>query len=345
MKQEFNIGECPIGEHHPCFVVAEIGSNHNHDFDIARRLIDAAAEAKVDAVKFQTFRADEHYSKYAPGFEYLDRQNTFDLIHSLEIDRDWHAPLKQHAEAQGLVFFSSACDSEAIEDLARLDVPAHKVASFDLPDTHLIETISRTGKPVILSTGMADWMDVHRAVSACREAGNNQIALLQCTSLYPAPAELSNLRAMATLRQAFGTLVGYSDHTMGHHIILASVAMGASIIEKHFTLDRSMPGPDHAFAIEPEELRKMMSDIRDVEAGLGDGAKAGPREEEKEMFEKGRRSLHARVDIPKGTVITADMLVTKRPGLGIPPHMIDLIVGRTARRRLEPDQWVTWDAI
>jgi sialic acid synthase SpsE len=334
-----------IGDSQPCFVIAEIGSNHNHDFDLAKKMIDAAAEAGVDAVKFQTFRAHSHYSKRAPGFSYLNNCNTFDLIKSLEIDRSWHAPLKEYAENRNLAFLSSPCDIEAIDELNQLGSPAFKVASFDLSDLALIRHMARTGHPIILSTGMADWMDIQRAVDACKQEGNDKIVLLQCTSLYPAPACLSNLRAMNVMRDAFGVLVGYSDHTEGDHICLASVAMGACMIEKHFTLDRTLPGPDHPFAIEPASLERMVQRLREVEVAMGDGAKAGPRPEEREMFEKGRRSIHARIRIPRGEKITSDKLITKRPGLGIAPHLANVIIGRVARIDIEEDQWITWEMI
>jgi sialic acid synthase SpsE len=326
-------------------VIAEIGSNHNQQLDMARRLIDEAARAGVNAVKFQTFRAESHYSRKTPGFGYLGGVDTHALIKSLELDRSWHGPLKAHAESCGIEFFSSPCDAEAIAELRALDTNAYKVASFDLPDTNLIDLMARAGKPVILSTGMADWMDIQRGVNTCRRAGNDQVILLQCTSLYPAPVELSNLRAMAAMRTAFDCIVGYSDHTLGDQVSLAAVALGACVVEKHFTLDRSLPGPDHPFAMEPDELRLMMRRLRDVEAAFGDGAKAGPREAEREMFEKGRRSIHARIDIPKGTVITADMLVVKRPGLGISPSLMDQVIGRPAAQDIEADQWITWNLI
>lgn len=337
------IGGRKIGDGQPCFVIAEIGSNHNQDFDLARKMIDAAAQSGVDAVKFQTFCATSHYSKKAPGFGYLNGVNTHELIRSLELDRSWQADLKQHAEECGVIFFSSPCDLEAISDLAALDVPAYKVASFDLTDDSLISAMAAIGKPLILSTGMATWMDIQFAVDAARRVKNDQIVLLQCTSLYPAPAHLSNLSAMASMRSAFGTLVGYSDHTMCEHISIAAVAMGACVIEKHFTLDRTLPGPDHAFAIEPHEMADLMQKIREIEAACGDGIKNGPRQEECEMAEKGRRSLHARVHITAGQVIDADMLVAKRPGLGIPPFLRAQVVGRTARRNIEADDWITWD--
>lgn len=337
-----DIGGRQIGDGQPCFVIAEIGSNHNQDFDLARKMIDAAAQSGVDAVKFQTFRATSHYSKKSPGFGYLNDVNTHELIRSLELDRSWQADLKRHAEKCGVIFFSSPCDSDAISGLAALDVPAYKVASFDLTDDVLISEMAAIGKPLILSTGMATWMDIQFAVDAARRVENDQLVLLQCTSLYPAPARLSNLNAMASMRAAFGTLVGYSDHTMGEHIALAAVAMGACVIEKHFTIDRSLPGPDHAFAIEPHEMSDLMQKIREIEASCGDGIKNGPRQEEYEMAEKGRRSLHARIPIAAGQVITAEMLVAKRPGLGIPPLMKEHVVGRVAQIDIDTDQWITW---
>ena len=218
-------------------------------------------------MKFQTFRASQHYSKKTPGFSYLKNTNTHELIRSLELDRSWQADLKRHAEEQGVVFFSSPCDSDAIAGLAALDVPAYKVASFDLTDDRLVSEMAATRKPLILSTGMATWMDIQHAIDAAHRVQNDQLVLLQCTSLYPAPARLSNLRAMASMRAAFGTLVGYSDHTTGDHMVLAAVAMGACMIEKHFTIDRNLPGPDHSFAIEPQEL---LADYRArVEAATG----------------------------------------------------------------------------
>ena len=340
-----DIGGRKVGDGEPCFVIAEIGSNHNQDFDLACRLIDAAAASGVDAVKFQTFSAVNHYSKKTPGFDYLKNIDTHELIKSLELDRAWQVKLKHHAESQGVLFFSSPCDTDAIIGLSELDVPAYKVASFDLSDDKLISQMAAIGKPVIMSTGMATWADIQFAVNAARREGNEQIIILQCTSLYPAPEYLSNLNAMVSMRGAFGTLVGYSDHTVGGHIVLAAVAMGASVVEKHFTLDRNMPGPDHAFAIEPAELKVLMQQIREVESAFGDGYKSGPRPEEMEMAEKGRRSLHACVPIKAGETIEPDMLSVKRPGLGISPMLRSQVIGRTARKNIDADDWITWDMI
>jgi sialic acid synthase SpsE len=342
---EISIGNKVIGNDQPCYLIAEIGSNHNHDFELAKELIDAAAEAGVDAVKFQTFRAKSHYSKFTPNFNYLKGQDTFSLIKSLELNREWQEPLKHYAEEKNVDFLSSPCDSEAIDLLEELGVKAYKVASFDITDDRLIRKMAMTGKPIILSTGMASLADIQFAVNTCLSVGNKKIILLQCTSLYPAPVVLSNLKAMQSISHAFGTLVGYSDHTMGDHISIAAVALGATVIEKHFTLDRTLPGPDHPFAIEPDELTKMVSSIRDVESSLGDGLKNGPRAEENDMLSKGRRSIHAGKIIRKGDIIDDDMLVIKRPGYGITPINREHLIGRVARVEIEEDQWITWNMI
>jgi len=341
----FDIGRRKVGDRQPCFVIAEIGSNHNQSLDLAYEHIDAAIYAGADAVKFQTFRASQHYSRFTPGFSYLNNQDTWSLIRSLEINREWHTLLKQYAESKGVEFFSSPCDVEAIDELAALDVCAYKVASFDLPDSGLIAHMAKNTKPVILSTGMADMRDIQAGVEACRSIGNERIVLLQCTSLYPAPAGLSNLAAMRTMRESFGVLTGYSDHTQGDHIPLAAVALGACMIEKHFTLSRKLPGPDHSFGIEPSELKEMVRKLREIEMAMGDGIKNGPRLEEQEMYEKGRRSLHAARDINAGEKIGEEDLIVKRPGLGVSPRERNLVVGRMARESIPADHWISWNML
>ncbi len=345
MSKTINIRNRPVGDEHPAFIIAEIGSNHNQDYDLARRMIDAALGAGADAVKFQTFKAEAHVSKWAEAPAIYTERNTQNLLRPLELNREWQAGLQEHTEAQRGIFFSSPCDVDAVDGLEAIDAPAHKVASFDLPDTDLVGYIARTGKPIILSTGLADWMDIQRAVDTCHAWGNDQIVLLQCTSLYPAPPHLSNLKAMDTMRSAFGVLTGYSDHTLEGLVSIAAVARGACMIEKHFTLDRALPGPDHNFAMEPEPFAAMVRGIREVESVLGDGVKNGPRVEEMEMAEKIRRSLHAARDIEEGETITADMLTIKRPGHGLAPFLRPQIIGRTARRRIKADEWITWDVL
>ena len=345
IKDGFNVGQKKVGHEQRCYVIAEIGSNHNQDFDLACEHIEAAAESGADAVKFQTFKASSHYSTKSPSFSYLDKQDTHTLIKSLELNRSWQKDLMKKAKACGVHFFSSPCDSDAINSLVQINTPIYKVASFDLPDLELITEMASHAKPLIFSTGMATWQDIQLAINAAAGVDNFEIALLQCTSLYPAPPGLSNLRAMKSMRQAFGLPVGYSDHTEGDHISLAAISMGACILEKHFTLDKNLPGPDHSFAMEPKEWKEMVNKIRDIEVGMGDGLKNGPRPEEFEMAEKGRRSVHASVPIKKGETITREMLMVKRPGLGISPHFINQIIGRKAKTDLDQDTWIVWDHV
>jgi sialic acid synthase SpsE len=342
------IGERWVGEGEPCFVIAEAGANHNRDLAMGRELIDVAADAGADAVKFQTYSAETLYSKKTPRFSYLEGvsdKETWDLIKEIELPREWQGELASHAARRGIRFLSSPFDVQAVDELAALDVPAYKIASFEIVDLSLIGYAAAKGRPMILSTGLASYEDVADAVAACAAAGNRDVILLQCASLYPAPPSRMNLRAMATLRQAFAVPVGLSDHSLGIHVAAAAVALGASVIEKHFTLDRSLPGPDHPFAVEPGELRDMIRHIREVEAALGDGLKLGPAPEEEEMHQKGRRSLIAARAIPRGTKIERSMIAVKRPGFGIRPKFVDLVVGRVARIDIEEDTVLTWEML
>lgn len=306
-------------------------------------MIDKAKDSGCDAVKFQTFKAKEHYSKYTPLHSKYDK-NIHQLIQELEIDRSWHEKLKKYCDNIGIHFFSSPCDYDSIDEMVRLNTGVLKVASFDLTDVKLIEYMAKTNLPIIMSTGLATLSDIENAVNTCKKAGNESIALLQCTSLYPAPARLSNLKSMKALKYAFDCVIGYSDHTMGDHIPIAAVAMGANIIEKHYTLDRNMNGPDHSFAMEPDELKDMVSKIRDVESAIGDGLKNGPRQEEKENFNL-RRSIMAKHSIKKGAIIKENDLIIKRPGYGISPNLYDIVVGREAKVDIHEDEWITWEKI
>jgi sialic acid synthase SpsE len=342
------IGERWVGEGEPCFVIAEAGANHNRDLAMGRELIDVAADAGADAVKFQTYSAETLYSKKTPRFSYLEGvsdKETWDLIKEIELPRQWQGELASHAARRGIRFLSSPFDVQAVDELAALAVPAYKIASFEIVDLSLIGYAAAKGRPMILSTGLASYEDVADAVAACAAVGNRDVILLQCASLYPAPPSRMNLRAMATLRQAFAVPVGLSDHSLGIHVAAAAVALGACVIEKHFTLDRSLPGPDHPFAVEPGELRDMIRHIREVEAALGDGLKLGPAPEEEEMHQKGRRSLIAARAIPRGTTIERSMIAVKRPGFGIRPKFVDLVVGRVARIDIEEDTVLTWEML
>ena len=343
--KEVTISDRKVGLNNPCFVIAEIGSNHNNDWQLAIKHIDEAANAGADAVKFQTFNASNHVSSFAKTSCDNKTVSVQEILKNLELDREWHKPLYDHCKKKGIIFLSSPCDFEAVNQLEYVGVGAHKISSFDIPDLELVRHIARTGKPVIMSTGMANWMEIQRAVDECRNVGNNKIILLQCTSLYPAPVNLSNLHAMNSMRSAFNVLTGYSDHTEGDVVACASVAMGACLIEKHFTLDRSLPGPDHHFAIEPNELKEMINRIRIIESALGDGEKKGPREEEIDVAIRSKRSIHASVDISSGSIISSDMLLIKRPGFGVSPHLKSRVVGRKANRNIVADEWISWDML
>ena len=346
--QRLKIGERWIGDGEPCFIVAEAGANHNRDLGMGKELIAVAAEAKADAVKFQTYSAETLYSKKTPKFTYLEGltdKSTWELIKEIELPREWQAELAEEATKRGILFMSTPFDHRAVDELDALGVPVFKIASFEIVDLPLVRHAASKGKPMIISTGLADYEDIEDALAACREVGNDQVVLLQCASLYPAPPERINLRAMETMRRAFGTLVGLSDHTLGIHISVTAPALGACVIEKHYTLSRSLKGPDHPFAIEPAELRALVRQVREVEAALGDGRKLGPSPEEAEMHQKARRSLVAARAIPKGARIERDMVTIKRPGYGIKPKYLDLVVGRVAKVDIEEDTVLTWEIV
>lgn len=346
--KRLKIGERWIGDGEPCFIVAEAGANHNRDLGMAKELIAVAAEAKADAVKFQTYSAETLYSKKTPKFTYLEGltdKSTWELIKEIELPREWQAELAEEATKRGILFMSTPFDHRAVDELDALGVPVFKIASFEIVDLPLVRHAASKGKPMIVSTGLADYEDIQDALAACREAGNDKVVLLQCASLYPAPPERINLRAMETMRRAFGTLVGLSDHTLGIHISVAAPALGACVIEKHYTLSRSLKGPDHPFAIEPAELRELVRQVREVEAALGDGRKLGPAPEEMEMHQKARRSLVAARAIPKGARIERDMVTIKRPGYGIKPKYLDLVVGRVAKVDIAEDTVLTWEIV
>ena len=325
-------------------MIAEAGSNHNGRLEQAKKLIDVAVAAKADAVKFQIYKAESLYSKRTPEFSYLKGQNVYELIKSIETPREWLKELAGYCEARNITFLATPFDFEAIDLLAKY-VPAFKIASFEIVDLELLQYAARKGKPMIISTGMANLCEIEEAISSIKSVGNNDIILLHCNSLYPTSVEAVNLKAMETMRTAFKVPIGFSDHTLGIHIPVAAVAMGACVIEKHFTLDRTLPGPDHSFALEPDELKEMVRGIREVEKAKGSGIKEKSALESDEMYVKARRSIHAKVNIPKETKITEDMLIVKRPGYGIKPKFIDMVMGRVAKKDIKEDEWITWDAV
>jgi sialic acid synthase SpsE len=343
------IGERQIGDGAPCYIVAEIGANHNRDLDIAHELIDRSAEAGADAVKFQTYSGDRIYSRKTPRFQYLkgtSDKTPAELLEEISLPREWQAPLAEYAAQRGVHFFSAPFDHEAVAELNEIGVPALKIASFEIVDLPLIRRAAATGRPLLISTGMATLGEVEDAVRAAEEAGAPGVGLMQCTSVYPAPAERANLRAMATMREAFGVPVGLSDHTEGLSVPIAAAALGAAFIEKHVTLDRTMRGPDHAFALEPDPMRAMVEGIREAQAALGDGRKSGPGPEESlEMYQLARRSLIVTRDLAAGTMLEPDMLTVKRPGWGIRPKELDRVLGRPLRMDVEADEILTWEMV
>ena len=345
------IGQREIGHEQSCFIIAEAGSNHNRDFENAKKLIDVAVEAGADAVKFQIFSAEAIYSKKTPMASYLknkklvkDGESLWDIIKRIEIPRQWTPDLMAYCQQKGIIFLSTPFDLNAVDELEAAGVEAYKVASFEITHLPMLKKISATGKPIILSTGMASLEDIEIALAAIRSGGISEVALLHCAIAYPPKFEDINLRAMDTMHQAFGLPVGFSGHTMGHVTDVAAVARGACIIEKHFTLSRQQEGPDHPFSLEPGELKAMVEAIRQTEKLLGSPLKQHTAAEN-ELYRIARRSLVAAVNIPSGTVITEDMLAVKRPGFGIPVRHMEIVIGRTARRDIEEDDILTWEMI
>ena len=324
------------------FIVAEIASNHNRSLSLAHEMIDIAADAGADAAKFQIYSAPTLYSYKDDERLRYDGSNVTRLIEDVATPREWLPELSDYCREKGIIFFASPFDMAAVDELDAVS-DMFKIASFEIVDLPLVRHAASKGKPMIIATGLAGMGEIEDALSACRMEGNYDLALLQCASCYPSPAAIMNLRAMETMRRAFGTPVGLSDHTLGIHISVAAVTLGASIIEKHFTMDRTMQGPDHSFAIEPHELREMVRQIREVESAMGDGMKRGPSEEELFAYGYARRSLHARVDIKRGELIDKSMLVSKRPGHGIGPKYMDWVAGRRASRDIPADSWITMD--
>lgn len=330
------VGGRRVGDGEPCFVVAEAGVNHNGDRELALRLVEAAADAGADAVKFQTFRAAGVAAPDAPKARYQVEatgaaETQREMLERLELGPDDHVALKAAAEERGLVFLSSPFDAESVELLDRLGVAAFKIASPDVVNEPLLEDVGRRGRPVLLSTGTADLAEVERALEVLRTAGASDVVVLHCVTAYPADAADANLAAMATMRERLRVPVGYSDHTVGDEVAIAAVALGASVLEKHLTLDRSLPGPDQAASLEPHELAELVARVRRVEAARGDGVKR-PAAGELALARVVRRSLAAAHDLSAGTVLAPAHLVALRPGTGIPPHRLPELVGRTLAR-------------
>ncbi|MBK6908558.1 MAG: N-acetylneuraminate synthase [Rhodocyclaceae bacterium] len=327
-------------------IIAEAGVNHNGDMQIAKQLIDVAAAAGADLVKFQTFRADTLVTKSATKADYQKATTTADesqhtMLLRLELTESMHDELIAHCRLRNIEFFSTAFDLESLEYLNSLGLPRVKVPSGEITNLPYLRKIGSFGKEVILSTGMSNMGEIEAAIDVLEKAGTlrDQIIVLHCNTEYPVPMHEVNLRAMRSIGEAFGVRIGFSDHTEGIEIAIAAVALGATVIEKHFTLDRSLPGPDHKASLEPGELNAMISAIRNVELAFGDGIKR-PTFSESRNTAVARKSLVASVAVKQGEVFSAENLAVKRPGNGISPMRWDEVVGRAAPRNFAADELI-----
>ncbi|WPM32369.1 pseudaminic acid synthase [Hydrogenobacter sp. T-2] len=343
------IGGRRIGEGEPVFVVAELSANHLQDLDLALKTIEAIKESGADAVKLQTYTPDtitlnvknEHFMIREGTL--WDGQYLYDLYKKAYTPWEWHEKLFNFARELGLVCFSSPFDKTAVDFLEGLGTPAYKVASFEIVDIPLIEYIASKGKPVIISTGIATLSDIEEAIKACKRVGNEQIILLKCVSEYPTPYEDANLRTIPNMRETFGVLVGLSDHTLGIAVPIASVALGAVMVEKHFILDRNLGGPDSAFSLEPEEFKAMVSAIRQVEKALG--KVSYELTERQKAMRKFSRSLFVAKDIKEGEVFTEEIVRSVRPAVGLHPKYLRDILGRRARFDIKAGTPLSWELV
>jgi N,N'-diacetyllegionaminate synthase len=343
------ISGCHIGLGNPCFIIAEAGVNHNGDLALARQLVDAAKAAGADAVKFQTFRAERLVTAQAPKADYqkqttLETESQLTMLKRLELTHAMHVDLIAYCRDCGILFLSTPFEEDSADELIALGLKLLKLPSGEITNFPFLRHVALKQIPVILSTGMASLGEVEQAVEIFRDVGNSKLILLHCVSNYPADPSDCNLRAMRTLRAAFELPVGFSDHTPGISVALAAVALGACVIEKHFTLDRALPGPDHQASLEPDELAALVRGIRIVESALGDGRKAC-RGSERNTAEIARKSIVAACEIPPGTVITNEMLVMLRPGTGLPASMLQIIAGRKARKSISAGSLLSFDLL
>ena len=344
----FRIAGRRVGGDAPPFIIAELSGNHNGDIDRARRLIDAAAEAGADAVKLQTYTPDTITLDHdGPGFRLESGlwagRTLHDLYGEAHTPYAWHAPLFAHAKARGIIIFSSVFDETAVELLEGLDAPAYKIASFEAVDLPLIARAAAAGKPLIISTGMASYDEVATALATAYAHGTGEICLLHCVSAYPAKFGDARLGSIPRLAADFGCVAGLSDHTPGTVAAVAAVALGASVIEKHVTLDRADGGPDSSFSLEPSELARLVADCRDAHAALGEGGYArGVEESANRTY---RRSLYVVADVARGARLTAEHVRSIRPGFGLPPAELAGVLGRCAARDLKRGEPLAWDMV
>jgi len=329
-------------------IIAEAGVNHNGSIDTAKKMIDVAAKAGADFVKFQTFSTEALVTRTAEKAKYqkaftVEEESQFNMLKKLELDRATHEELIQYCALKGTRFLSTAFDHDSIDMLAELNIPFYKTSSGEITNRPYLRHVGQMGKPVVMSTGMATLEEVWAAMDVLLEAGLKKVDLtiLHCNTEYPTPIEDVNLQAMLTIQDKLGVKIGYSDHTLGIEIPVAAVAMGASIIEKHFTLDRSLSGPDHAASLEPNELKGMVSAIRNIELSIGDGIKR-PSPSEIKNLPIARKSIVAKNTIKKGEIILEKNITTKRPGTGISPMEWNKVIGETAKKEFKPDDLIVF---
>ena len=327
-------------------IITEAGVNHNGSIDLAKRMIDKAADAGADFVKFQTFTAEKLMTETAEKAEYQkgltdQGESQFEMIKKLELKRSTHLELINYCKQKNIQFLSTAFDHESIEFLSELNVPFYKIPSGEITNLPYLHHVGRMEKPVVMSTGMATLEEVRAAMDILLEAGvkKDGLTILHCNTEYPTPIVDVNLKAMLTIRDELGVAVGYSDHTLGIEIPIAAVAMGATVIEKHFTLDRTLPGPDHAASLEPDELKAMVTAIRNIEKAIGSGEKK-PSDSEKKNITVVRKSIIAKKPISKGEVFSENNLGVKRPGTGLSPILWDEIIGSRATKDFELDELI-----
>jgi len=329
-------------------IIAEAGVNHNGDFELAKKLVTAAAEAGADYVKFQTFKADKIVSKSAKKAAYQESNindgddSQYAMLKQLEMPEDWHTELIAYANKNNIKFLSTGFDEESVDFLDQLGSPFFKIPSGEITNKPYLRHIGGKGKPVILSTGMANMEEIKAAIKVLIENGvpKNEITVLHCNTEYPTPMEDVNLIAMINIQNTLGVKVGYSDHTQGIEVPIAAVALGASVIEKHFTLDCNLPGPDHKASLEPEELKAMVKAIRNIEKAISGSGKKEPSPSEEKNIVVARKSIVANCSIKKGELFTTQNLSVKRPGNGISPMLWDEILGLTAIKDFEPDDLI-----
>lgn len=345
-EQKLSLGTRIIGPGEPCLIIAEIGGNFNGSYDLALRSIDAAMSAGADAVKFQTYLAEDIVADPNLQYQYKDISGNsisvsqLEMFKKMEFPYEWHEPIMRYANDKGVLFLSSAADPKSVDFLCSLGVPAMKIASEDLINIPVVERVASSGLPTMISTGMATEKEIENALAIFKKHGNNKVLLFQCTSQYPTPPEACNLSRMISMRGAFKIPVGFSDHTKGWLASALSVAMGACVIEKHFTLDHSLPGPDHLMSTDPAEFKEMVRNINIAAKMIGSQNIDYDLSEEAGRKEY-RRSIVARLPIKKGLILTEDMLAYRRPGTGLKPYEKDKILGKVLKNSVLENQQIT----